>query len=187
MRDAWTRIERWLEAHAPEPRGILNPGASEEEIAALEREVGLRLPDDVRESLRIHDGQAPDAPGLINACELLSTARIAGEWRAWKELLDGGDFDDAESDPAPGIRGDWWNAAWIPLTHDFGGNHDCLDLDPAPGGRAGQIISMWHDDAERRVLAGSFREWLSAFADGLENGDYVYSEEYDAVVRADDV
>jgi len=176
MHEIWARIERWLRANAPEIHASLRPGVPDAEIEALEERIGVRLPDDVRESLRIHDGQEHGTAGLYEGSELLSTRHIADEWQVWKELLDDGTFDDWERNPDPGVRADWWNPRWIPLTHDAGGNHDCLDLDPAPGGREGQIISLWHDEATRSVLAGSYREWLSRFADRLEAGSYAVDE-----------
>ncbi len=55
MRDLWQRLEgvfaaqRWPVA--------LRPGASEVEIARVEAALGLPFPDDLRASLRIHDGE----------------------------------------------------------------------------------------------------------------------------------
>ena len=46
---------------------------------------------------------------------------------------------------------------------------------------------MWHDDAERPLVAPSFRAWLEQFADGLEHGDYSYSDEYGGVVHRDNL
>jgi cell wall assembly regulator SMI1 len=46
---------------------------------------------------------------------------------------------------------------------------------------------MWHDDAERQVLAESFRGWLEQFANDLEAGRYALSEEYDGLVSIDDI
>jgi cell wall assembly regulator SMI1 len=125
---------------------------------------------------------------LINAREFLSLERIRDEWQVWKDLLDSGDFEGSASEPTgPGIKTDWWSPGWIPLTYDGSGNHDCLDLDPAPGGTAGQIIEFWHDDAERRILAPGFRDWLEQLAGGLEAGEYVLSDEYGGLVRRDEL
>ncbi|PPK42935.1 hypothetical protein B0G57_11531 [Trinickia symbiotica] len=33
-------------------------------------------------------------------------------------------------------------------------------LDGAEGGTYGQVIRIWHDDAQRELVASSFREWL---------------------------
>src|SRR5437763_1938278 len=50
---SWRRIEAWLDAHWTGFRNGLRPGADEAEIEAI----GRSLPDDVRESYRLHDGQ----------------------------------------------------------------------------------------------------------------------------------
>lgn len=187
IEEIWTRIDTWLAANAPEMLEALNPGASDNDIADTETFLGVTFPDDVRASYKIHDGQLPDQPGLLDAREFLSLERIRDEWKVWKELLDGGDFDGINSEPHEGIKNDWWNPAWIPLTYDGAGNHDCLDLDPAPGGKVGQIIEMWHDDAERVLVSPGFKPWLQEFAVGLEAGDYVMSDDYGGLMRKDDL
>lgn len=190
IQQIWTRIETWLAANAPDTFATLSPGATGAALAEAEAYMGVTFPADVRESYRIHNGQTSDDEGyagLMESKEFLSLSRIRGEWAIWKELLDGGIFAGTFSAPPPGVKGDWWNPAWIPITSDGGGNHDCLDLDPAPGGEAGQIIAMWHDDSVRPILAPSFTAWLARFADDLEAGEYVLSDEYGMLVRKDDV
>ena len=187
MHEIWKRIDRWLEANAPDLLASLNPGASDQEIAETESFLGVTFPDDVRASYRIHNGQAPDQGGLIEACELLALEDIRNQWSVWKELLDAGDFADSRSSPVGPIVTDWWHPKWIPLTYDGSGNHHSLDLAPAPGGNVGQIIMMWHDDSDRPLIAPSFREWLGALADGLESGDYTYSDEYGGIMHRDDL
>jgi len=165
----------------------LRPGATDESIFAAEREIGVCFPEVVRESYRRHDGQLRDGPWLLYGREFLSLERLVEEWRVWKDLLDGGDFDGATSEPDEFIRDDWWSAAWIPLTYDGCGNHDCLDLAPTDKGLAGQIIDFWHDSADRTRVATGFHEWLSAFAADMESGEVVRSPDDGAVVRKDDV
>ncbi|MFF3264323.1 hypothetical protein ACFYWO_34790 [Streptomyces sp. NPDC002932] len=46
--DAWQRIESWLHQHAPATLARLRPGASEAEIAALQKTLGVRLPDGLK-------------------------------------------------------------------------------------------------------------------------------------------
>jgi cell wall assembly regulator SMI1 len=186
MHDVWKRIEAWLDAHVPSGAGILHAGAAEEEIAATERFLGVLLPDDLRASLRLHNGQY-SGPWLIEGWELLSLDRIREEWTAWKDLLDEGAFRDFRSDSDGRVVQDWWHARWIPLTYDGAGDHHCVDLNPGPRGQAGQIIQMWHDDSARPVVAPSFRAWLAAFADALDAGEYVYSDEYLGLVPPQDV
>ncbi|MEU6064975.1 MULTISPECIES: SMI1/KNR4 family protein [Streptomyces] len=46
--DAWGRIEAWLRDHAPVTHAALGPGASAEEIAAVEAALGLAVPVELR-------------------------------------------------------------------------------------------------------------------------------------------
>ena len=75
MREIWTRMEAWLQAHVPSGANVLSPGAAEEEIAATERFLGVSFPEDVQASFRLHDGQC-GGPWLMWGCELLSLSRI---------------------------------------------------------------------------------------------------------------
>ena len=190
----WQRIDGWLAQNAPEIAQGLAPGATDEEITVAERIVGVTFPEEVRASYRIHDGQQTDRSlgGVVGGVfvpggDFLSLARIVDEWTVWKDLLDSGTFDGTQSDPQPGIKSDWWNLRWIPITYDGSGNHYCADLDPAPGGTVGQIITMWHDGGEREVMATSFTHWLNQLADEFERGEWVYSEDDGGVVRVEDV
>ncbi|KOY54955.1 MULTISPECIES: SMI1/KNR4 family protein [unclassified Streptomyces] len=58
---AWHRIETWLGEYAPRSHRRLPPPASEEEIRAVERELDLVIPADVRAFYRLHNGTGPDA------------------------------------------------------------------------------------------------------------------------------
>lgn len=187
IKPIWERIEKWLSSNAPTIVESLQPGATNEEIAATEAFLGVTFPPDIKASYLIHDGQLTDGPGLIDGREFLSLERIKDEWQVWKELYDYGTFNDAKADPEGPIAQYWWNPKWIPITYDGAGNHHCLDLDPAPGGNVGQIIWMWHDNPSRSIEATSFTSWLEAFADELEADVYVYSEEYDGLVNKDDL
>ena len=187
MRDIWQRIERWLEVNAPQVLDMLQHGASEEEIRETEKFLSVEFPDDVKDSYRLHNGQSGGNGGSINGLEFLSLGRMREEWAIWKDLLVSGDFEGYETEPDKKVRADWWNPKWIPLTSDWGGNHECLDLAPTEEGDVGQIITMWHDGGERQVLADSFRSWLEQFANDLEAGKYVLSEDYDGFVSIDEI
>ena len=183
MQAIWHRIETWLAAHAPPLLASLQAGAQAEEIRRTETVLGVTLPADVKASYRIHNGQAAGSPWLLEEGELLSLADIERGWGSWKELADAGVFADAPGKPSGPIRADWWNPRWIPITHDGSGNHLCLDLAPAPGGTPGQLITVWHDDDQRRLVAPSFSAWLTQLADRLEAGIYRYSESEGGLIR----
>lgn len=185
----WMRIEGWLAANAPGVLASLSGGATEAQIAEAEAALDITLPRNLRDSYRRHNGQgiaANLAPGFIGGVELLDLSGVLFEWKVWKDLLDEGTFDDSASEPTGPIRPDWWNARWIPLTRDGFGNSYCLDLDPASGGAVGQIITMWHDDPERKVIAPSYGAWLAAFADELDAGEWTTHRLYDGLISMED-
>ena len=57
--ESWRRIEAWLEEQLPVLKLSLRPGVSRTDLKKFEKAIGRPLPDDVRESWMIHDGQRP--------------------------------------------------------------------------------------------------------------------------------
>ena len=169
--ETWRQIEEWLVRQGRDPAVALGAGASDAAIAAAEKTLGCRLPEAFVASARLHDGEG-EPIGLIGGWELLSLSRICDEWQVWNGLFQAGDFSDAQSDPEPGIKADWWNPRWIPITYSGSGDHHCLDLDPAPDGTPGQVIQMWHDWQARTRAAIGFDAWLADFAADLARGRY---------------
>jgi cell wall assembly regulator SMI1 len=192
MEEIWVRIESWLRNNAPQVLKTLQPGASEAQISELEEFLSVKFPDDVKSLYLICNGQSSYDYGVLDGREFLSLERIKDEWSVWKELLDDGTFQDDDgqdqgSNPDLGICNVWWSPQWIPLTCDGGGNHDCLDLNPTEGGTNGQIITMWHDDDERKIVAPGVRAWFQQYADGLESGQFIFSDGYNGIVNANDI
>lgn len=185
--DLWNRFDIWLTKYSPHIKSELNIPASEESIKILEETIDANLPEDYVKFLSIHNGQNRNSEGLIDTEELLSTERIVEEWKIWKELLDKGEFNESNSEPQKGIKDNWWNSKWIPITYDGSGNHYCIDLDPKTDGANGQIIRMWHDSAEREIIADSFKEWITDYIKALEKGKYVYSEDWGGIINKDDL
>jgi cell wall assembly regulator SMI1 len=189
VRDLWERFEIWMSAHAPHLPAGLQDGATPRQIARAEAALQVRLPKDVVESYLIHDGQShPECfalyeGALFNGSLLLPLETMVKHWSVLKELHDRGGFEGIRSHPDGPIRDDWWNPLWIPLTANSSGDHPvCVDLAPAKGGKRGQVISWWHADSERILLGPSFRRWFASYIDAVEAGEYVYSDEYGALV-----
>lgn len=181
----WREFEAWLAVHWPEGYADLNPGATDEQLRALEATLGVTLPADIAECLRIHNGQKGMAGGLFDNSEFLSTEAIADQWNIWRELLESGEFNGLKSELSPGVRDDWWNRHWIPFTHNGGGDHYCLDLQPALGGTLGQVITMWHDMGERRIVAAGLHAWLAGYLANVRAGKIAYSEDFGGLVNND--
>jgi cell wall assembly regulator SMI1 len=187
MKLIWDRLHTWLRANAPLVYGDLRPGASEKKIRATEVALGVQLPDDVKACYRIHDGQRPanrrgSVRSFLDCHEWHSLEDIVASWKVWKKLLDDGIFAGRRWPAERGVRSDWFHPGWVPVASGTW----CevfLDLVPTRGGRVGQVLELVRDPPSRDVLADSFTEWLTWFADDLEDGTYAWSDEYDGIVE----
>ncbi|MCW3462022.1 SMI1/KNR4 family protein [Chitinophaga nivalis] len=185
MQAYWTRWEKWMQKHAPKLPDTLNPGVAPATVDALERLIGSKLPADFKSFYAIHNGQQRVKTGLVDADQLLPVEDMITQWHHWKNVLDSGGFIYNEeiiaSTPDTGIKSDWWNPLWIPITSDGFGNHLCIDLDPAPEGQYGQIITVWHEDSHRGILAPSFEAWMHQYITAIEKGEYVFVKKWGIV------
>jgi cell wall assembly regulator SMI1 len=170
MKATLKRLEQWAKAQELDLNEDFFPPAEVEDIEDLEKHLGLKLPPDYRALLEWHNGEDV-ITGMFADWQLLSTEGVMQEWEVWKGLSDDGIFDENhETVVCNGpVKQRWWHSAWIPITSDGNGNNHCLDLSPAQGGKAGQIITLFHESGERTVLAPSLKEWLDALAHALEN------------------
>lgn len=185
METIWIQFENWLKSNWPEGLADLNPPATDDEINELQIALGVQLPLDFIACLKVHNGQGNMAGGIFDNSEFLSTNEILSQWQVWKDLLDSGDFQGIQSEPSIGIRNDWWNPKWIPITHNGGGDHYCIDLAPSPDGSSGQIITMWHDMGNREVQSPNFAQWFERYVKAVQAGQYVYSEDFGGLIDVD--
>jgi len=179
MTQAWDRIESWIKVNHPSMISTLNIGATIEDLRQLENKLGQILPEDFKKFLEVHNGQTWTHLNLFDGDRLLDTENIFCDWDTWKKVLPEIDADctatygqPASSSPDKGIKDDWWNMSWIPITSNGSGDSYCIDLDPTPEGTRGQIIRMLHDHPSREVIAQSFRDWIYAFVNDLERNVY---------------
>jgi cell wall assembly regulator SMI1 len=191
MKEIWKSIELVLDKIAPEIKDNLNDGVTDADVLQLEEEIKAKLPIEFVDFYKVHNGQTSESAGFMECEEFLSFERILDEWGKWKYLLDRNAFEENNkpitSDPDTGIKNNWWNPLWIPITYDGSGNHYCLDLDPTSEGNYGQIIRMWHDDASRSLIATSFKEWITDYSNKLNSGQLVYSENDFGIIDKDEV
>jgi cell wall assembly regulator SMI1 len=163
MKDLWDRIVAWRLAEYG-PDGRLCPGASEAESAKAEAALGVRLPEDVRESFSLHN-----PPWLPTDDENLSLQDLVGIWRHYTGDWTRGAW--GPSIPEGPVKPDWWNPRWVPVTFNQGNCH-FVDLDTAEGGAVGQLCDYDMEGPKTRVLAPSFRAWVARLVDDLEQGRY---------------
>ena len=180
VENLWSRLETWAGASAPEMSSDLNPGATADQIEALESELGLTLPDAFKASLAVHNGEDDGWPCKVFA-ELgayLSTSRIIEEWRQRQKFA-----EEIEGDPDELIQMDiitvdgpvqpkMFLTSWVPFLDCNGDVFWAIDLAPADGGKVGQVIEVDWESCSWKVIADSFADFLENYVTALERGDY---------------
>jgi len=185
LEQLWECIEAAIQLQAPPHEPILTPGASEQAIADIERELGVMLPEDVRASYRRHDGGFSLEPVIY--MDMSPLAEMAESWHILTDLLR--DEEWANQPPyyfsevvvrsgwqTGPIQPVWWNRRWIPFASELAGNLLCIDLAPAPGGTIGQIIDWDHECGPSRVLFPSFEHLLTSWSEQLEAHGNAHAE-----------
>lgn len=179
MQEKWARIEERLTSLGCLHEMGLLPGASQADIDALEQHIGIVLPAPLKQFLLIHNGQ--DGAGLIYGSELLSVSGIRQQWDNWRSIDEAEMNEDCAdfmaSEPEGCIKTLYCNPAWIPFTHDAGGNHIGIDFDPDTLGQAGQVIAFGRDEDTKRLLANDFASFVDDYIAWLDravwNGAYL--------------
>ena len=179
IQTSWDKITRWFDANPPAiPDDALElfGGATAREIKEAEQAMGMSLPEDVRESYRLHNGNRECQGLFIWGGGLFSLERMVEAWRTCAEYVRSGAFPGVENlpDPTGPVKKSWWNIKWIPII-DRGADYHVLDMDPAEGGHVGQVVQFFHETGADRVDAPSWQAYLSGYADGLEQGMYWYN------------
>ena len=158
--DIWNTIERELATHAPTVLPTLNSPATDDAVQRLETTLGHPIPGDVRESLKIHNGQHDPSrlQLLCDAGTLLSADRMLEVWAMITEI------DRDLSNRIPDRAGvEWWNPAYLPIS-DFEGDHLCVNLLPD---NQGEVLWHVHDSGIEHNVFGSYTDWLQSVADVL--------------------
>jgi len=181
MQQYWDQIEEMFRDRVPgEYRRYFGPGVSETAMGALERHLGVSLPDDFKAFYSVHNGQGEGEIGLVFGLELLSVERIREEWDNWMSLGEdiNADFAHAmSSEPEGHVRPLYLNRKWIPFTTDQTGTHLGLDFDPDVKGVSGQVIVFGRDQDRKKVLARSFRDYIHLFVEQLQSVDWTIDDE----------
>lgn len=83
---SWKRIDAWLEDNYEEVWENLGGPCTQNDVNELEHELDCSLPQEVRDSLQIHDGQERGGipTGVIFGCMLLDCEEIVQEWNQWR-------------------------------------------------------------------------------------------------------
>jgi cell wall assembly regulator SMI1 len=180
--ESWKLFRKWQKANAPDWNALGKP-ANEKQIAEANRSIGSRLPEDLAETYRLHNGGSQIFPNTIDIpFYLMPLDEVVDAWALQKKLVDVGEFTGRRPKPAVGILDQWWNEGWVPFASNGGGDYFCVDTAPAQSGTAGQIISHNHETGEHTLLAASLRQYLHELVCDLRDGKYSYDEDEGGLV-----
>lgn len=131
----------------------LRPAATPERLARTEAVLGTTLPAEWRELYLNYDGEAGEV-GLFLGLPWLPLEELVRQWRIWEDLREEYAEEGTHYSIPPGaIQELYINSGWLPLSHDWGGNHLGIDLRPGPRGKVGQFISFGRDEELKFVIA----------------------------------
>jgi hypothetical protein len=170
----WQKIETIIITNKPNDLEKFNQGATEEEILELEQQISTKLPDDLRKSLKIHNGNKgvvlSDGRDLIH---LFSASEIKEEfdyqYKHKKQLTE----DYAEI-------GHVFNDIEIPVWKYPDGDQTNINL------QTGELEYLPHD-GEKGKTWSNFYSFLKEIADNLESGRLYYGEYGMEPLHIDDI
>ena len=168
MDEIVARLAQWLRKNHPHA-DKLTPGATDAAISEVEKQLGVSFPAGLRALFRFCGGGSGIA--IMNNRQLLALAELPRIRAMMAGFVDDGTF----------ARRDFWHKPWVPFLDNGGGSY--LVWDPAGsfsrvGGAPGQVLEFWNRDHDRDILAPSFDEWLTAFADSLDKGIWRFDTEH---------
>jgi cell wall assembly regulator SMI1 len=182
----WKRIEAAVAALAPELLGNLEEGATTKEINAFEKAIGRKLPKEVRQSFRAHNGERTEGPSIVAGLPFGSLAWASYEWSSWT-MYQGREHLELPiselkllygSEPKNAIQLRYANRDWIQLLDLADGNYFGLDFSPGPQGVSGQVINFGRNENHKKVWAWSWGWFLNDLAEELEAGNFRYDSDY---------
>lgn len=200
MDKIWQRLIHILSAQREKVAVDFYEGATEADFEELENLIQAKLPEEFKAFYRIHNGQVDKYTGLFYSDALLSIKDIilhsqhimkfAAEVESKPKRFFGDHFDNLSTDEllhhnwqkAKEIQDTWWHQKWVRFTDNGCGDGYCVDLAPTKHGQMGQIIWYFHDGISY-VESRSFEAWITDYAQKLEKGKYIYSQDYGCFVK----
>ncbi len=185
MKDLWERLEAWG-AKSGAGSLLLRPGASEKDIAAAEKTMGLKFPADFRAHLLQHDGQEtePKLPWMPGCSPLAPLHALVERWKEERDMDEDQRDIDEQSDDGKYLMGLWYPKR-IPIagTQWWDGDNTYLDFVPGKKGKAGQVITFT-SECDLAVLGPTFRDTVEKYVLLLEAGKLLWDDNQTDVVPA---
>jgi len=170
LQNAFERISQWMVAHdAPLLAENLAPGATADELADAEEQLGFPIPAGLRELWSLHNGQLEEMNGFIESLDFLDLARAVDERDS---VLPAIEFlrEDPSSWPEAGVTEvEALSDQWVPFA---GRDSDLI----AVSGVTGRVFHVMKDAPPLKLAAASVEAWATAFAARVEADDYEVEE-----------
>ncbi|XP_026884096.2 F-box only protein 3 isoform X2 [Electrophorus electricus] len=166
LKESWENLKSYLGQKCPRMIASLKDGAKEEELDAIEAQIGCKLPNDYRCSYRIHNGQKLVVPGLMGSMALSNHYRS-------EDLLDietaAGGFQQRK-----GMR------QCLPLTFCFHtGLSQYMALESVEGRVHSEIFYHCPDQLAQDpsaidmfITGSNFTEWFTSYVQNVVTGEY---------------
>uniref|UniRef100_A0A8C0ATF9 F-box protein 3 n=1 Tax=Buteo japonicus TaxID=224669 RepID=A0A8C0ATF9_9AVES len=166
LKKAWDDLEKYLGQRCPRMIGSLKESVREEDLDAVEAQIGCKLPDDYRCSFRIHNGQKLVVPGLMGSMALSNHYRS-------EDLLD---IDTA----AGGFQQRLGLKQCLPLTFCIHtGLSQYMALESVEGRNKYEIFYQCPDQMARNpsaidmfITGTSYLEWFTSYVNKVVTGGY---------------
>ena len=154
-----------------QPLPKFNNPASDEEIRELERLVGVHLPADYKDLVKVTNGAQNFTLIGWRFCSVAEAAEI---WKDNSEQYPQSSSMTKQKDlridntpdrgTTPQVKKNHWNDKWVPVFYaPRNHNYICMDFDPAPGGTPGQLIG-YHSGVYRGQISKTLFEGFARIA-----------------------
>lgn len=173
--ESLAEIQAWARAFVPDV--TFRPPATAAAIDNFLEKSGLTLPDDLRQTLLVANGETRKSAGIIGNWRLMPIDEIQVTWGLLTKLGEKGAFSGNVPEASPYIWPVWWHRGWIPIVSNDMGDYFCLDTRPPERDRTGQVLLFLQDRPERPLVACSLRAWFDRIARDLAAGLYDYDPE----------
>ncbi len=152
----------------------LIPPASEQELAAIQQELGPVEPD-LAALWRMTRGSSADCPqpffqrpGFIDSLDFLTPPQALDQARSMQARAQRMWDMAGPASTDKRLTGHWWEQDWLPFASFYGDIVLLIDNHPGPEGQAGQVIAYVHDPDKMSWIAPSFAEYLRAAAASID-------------------